>query len=117
MPDKSTLADRVNTVRKHVGTAVDTLGESGAFGVAGSAVGRHVNKDLGRKITEIQSVYDTFGPDATKTLLATRAARSALKQLPSNARVLLSRGASAVTRAAPLVRGVLSIAETVARRL
>lgn len=116
MPE-STLADRINRLRRQAGDTVDVLGQSGAFGVAGGLVAKHVDPGLGRKVTEVQAVYDTFGPEATTTLLATRAARAAMKRLPGKAQSLLRSGARTVSSASPLIRGVLSLAETVAKRL
>lgn len=115
MPD--TLADRINAVKDRAGTTINTLGQTGAFGLVGGVLSNHVSKDLGRKVTEIQSVYDTFGPEATTSLLATRAAQSALKRLPGQARLALRRGAGAVSKASPLIRGVLSLAETIVKRV
>jgi len=118
MPEApQSLAERVNSVRRKAGDTVDFLGQSGAFGLAGGVVTNHVNKELGRKITEVQAVYDTFGPEATTTLLATRAARTAFKKLPGRAKVMLRSGARSVASASPLIRGVLSLAETLARRV
>jgi hypothetical protein len=112
-----TLADKINTVRRRAGTTVDFLGQTGAFGLAGGVVGNHVDKDLGHKITQIQGVYDNFGPEAVTTLLATRAAQSAMRKLPGKARLALRTGARSVSKASPLIRGVLTLAESIIKRI
>lgn len=113
----STVAERINTIRRRAGKTVSTLGDAGAFGIAGSAATHLIDPALGSKITEIQKVYDTFGGEATTNLLASQAAITALKRLPPRAKDLVRSGARGVLKASPLVHGVVNLARTVARSL
>ena len=110
------IADKIKQIRDRAGDAVNALGQTGAFGLAGSAIGHLADRQMGRKITELQTVYDTYGSDATAHLLASKALQSTLKRLPGPARIALRSGAAKMHQASPLIRGVLRLAD-IARKV
>lgn len=116
MPEApETIVDRMRTIRRRAGSAVDRLGEVGAFGLVGSVLQNVAHGETGRKIQQIQQVYDTFGPDTTTNLLADRAVSSVIKRLPDKLRTPLARGARAVTAAQPVINTVMALARTLSK--
>jgi hypothetical protein len=107
------IADKIHEIKDRTGKTVETLGQAGAFGMAGSAIAHYGSPQVGRRITELQTVYDTYGPDATKHFLAATAVRSTMKRLPAAARKALNSSAGRMHQASPLIRGVLRLADVV----
>ena len=108
------LTDRLQSYGRGINSTIDTVGRIGGFALAGSLVGRN-SPDLSQKMHQIQSVYDTFGREATTGLMASHAAASAVKKLPGSLRGNMGGAARSVVKAKPLLAKIVRIADTISR--
>lgn len=108
------VTDRLKSFGRAVTQGVGAVGAIGGFGIAANVV-RSSSPDLGRKMQQIQQVYDTFGPESTTSLLASQAAVTAVKKLPDKLRGQVSTAAGSLVKARPLVGRVLQLADALSR--
>lgn len=108
------IKDRLEGFGRAVTQGVGAVGSIGGFGIAANVV-RSSAPDLGRKMQQIQQVYDTFGPESTTSLLASQAAVTAVKKLPKELKGQVHSAAGAIANARPLVAKVLRLADALAR--
>lgn len=108
------IKERLDGFGRAVTNSVGTVGAVGGFGLAANLV-RSSSPDLGRKMQQIQQVYDTFGPESTTSLLASQAAVSAVKKMPDKLRAQVTGTANSLVNARPLISKILRLADTLAR--
>jgi len=108
------IGQKLDRAGEIVHRATDSMGRTGAFGLAGAVLASR-SPTTAEKMRTIQNVYDQFGHQATTNLMGSYAVNSVVRRLPQKLTGPLRAGAGAFLRNKPLLSRVIGFAGQLAR--